>query len=101
MHRRSASSRAHIFQISLPFLRATNTERIPAHQIEGGSIKNDFTMGNNIYPKNHPQTLHLLDKYSKIDVPKISASEGLLIAQGDANKRKVGRVGDIKRGWYK
>ena len=32
-------------------------------------LQNDFTTGNNIYPKYCTETLHLLEKYRKIDVP--------------------------------
>ena len=40
-------------------------------------LQNDFTTGNNLYPKYRPQTIHLLEKYSKIVVPKKSKYEGL------------------------
>ena len=63
-------------------------------------LNNDFTTGNNLCPKYHPQTLHLLDKYSKTVVPKTSTSKGLSFAQGDASKGKYGRGGDNKRGGY-
>ena len=38
-------------------------------------LKNDFNTGNNLYPKSRPQTLHILEKYSKIAAPKMPASE--------------------------
>ena len=50
------------------------------------SLQNDFTTGNNICPNSCPQTLHLLDKYINTAVPKMSAYEVLLFAQGYANK---------------
>jgi hypothetical protein len=57
--------------------------------IQHGNIKvdlqNDFTTGDNRYPKNRQQTLHLLDKYSKTVVPKVTQSEGTSFAQ------KIGR----------
>jgi hypothetical protein len=44
-------------------------------------LKNDFTTGYNRYPKNRQQTLHLLEKYSKIVIPKVTQSEGTSFAQ--------------------
>jgi hypothetical protein len=44
-------------------------------------LQNDFTTGNNRYPKNFQQTLHLLDKYSKTVFPKVTQSEGTSFAQ--------------------
>jgi hypothetical protein len=52
--------------------------------IKHGNIKvdlqNDFTTGDNRYPKNRQQTLHLLDKYSNTVVPKVTPSEGTSFA---------------------
>ena len=70
------------------------------HIILKVDIQNDFTIKNNQYPKSHPKTLHLLDKYSKIAVPKMPASEGSSFAQGDSNKGNVRRDGGNKRGGY-
>jgi hypothetical protein len=39
-------------------------------------LQNDFTTGDNRYPKNRQQTLHLLDKYSKTVVARVTQSEG-------------------------
>ena len=39
-------------------------------------LQNDFTTGNNLYPKSGPQTLHLLDKYSKIAATIMPESKG-------------------------
>jgi hypothetical protein len=39
-------------------------------------LQNDFTTGDNHYPKTRQQTLHLLDKYSKTAVTKLTNSEG-------------------------
>jgi hypothetical protein len=54
-------------------------------RIQHGDLKldlqNDFTTGDNSYPKNRQQTLHLLDKYSKTVVPKVTHSEGTSFAQ--------------------
>jgi hypothetical protein len=44
-------------------------------------LQNDFTTGDNRYPKNRQQTLHLLDKYSKTVTPKVTQSEGTSFAQ--------------------
>jgi Flp pilus assembly protein TadG len=43
-------------------------------------LLNDFTTGNNRYPKNRQQTLELLDKYSKTAVSKVTQSEGTSFA---------------------
>ena len=59
-------------------------------------IHNYFTTGNNLYPKSRPQTLHLLEKYSKIAAPKMPSSEGSSFAQGDVNKANEGRGGRNK-----
>jgi hypothetical protein len=44
-------------------------------------LQNDFTTGDNRYPKNRQQTLHLLDNYSKTAVAKVTQSEGTSFAQ--------------------
>jgi hypothetical protein len=44
-------------------------------------LQNDFTTGANRYPKNRQHTLHLLDKYSKTVVAKVTHSEGTSFAQ--------------------
>jgi hypothetical protein len=57
-------------------------------------IQNDFTTGDNCYPNNYQQTLHLLDKYSKTDVAKVTQSEGTPFAQrsgrGGGHDRRSG-----------
>jgi hypothetical protein len=57
--------------VSYAFLRQSG--------IQHGNLKvdlqNDFTTGDNGYPKNIQQTLHLLDNYSKTVVPKVTQSE--------------------------
>ena len=55
-------------------------------------LQNDFTTGNNLYPKSGPQTLHLLDKYINKAAPNIPASKGSLFSQGDVNKGNGGRL---------
>jgi hypothetical protein len=44
-------------------------------------LQNDFTTGDNRYPKNLQQTLHLLNKLSKTAVDKLTQSEGTSFAQ--------------------
>jgi hypothetical protein len=43
--------------------------------------QNDYTTGDNRYPKNRQQTLHLLGVYSKTIMPLGTQSEGALFAQ--------------------
>jgi hypothetical protein len=69
--------------ISYAFLRQSVTQ----HGNLKVDLQNDFTTGENHYPKNRQQTLHLLDKYSKTVVVKVTHSEGASFAQ------KVGRGG--------
>jgi hypothetical protein len=53
--------------------------------IQHGNLKvdlqNDFTIGDNRYPKNRQKTLHLLHKYSNTVVPKVTQSEGTSFSQ--------------------
>jgi hypothetical protein len=44
-------------------------------------LQKKFTTGDTHYPKNHRQTLHLLDKYSKTVISKVTHSEGTSFAQ--------------------
>jgi hypothetical protein len=44
-------------------------------------LQNDFATGDDLYPKNRQQTLHLLDKYSKTVVAKVTHSEGTSFSQ--------------------
>jgi hypothetical protein len=59
-------------------------------------MQNYFTTRDNRYPKNHQQTLHLLDKYSKTVVAKVTRSEGTSFAQksgrGGGNRGSNGNV---------
>jgi hypothetical protein len=63
--------------VSYAFLRQSG--------IQHGNLKvdlqNDFTTGYNRYPKNRQQMLHLLDKYIKTMIPKVTQSEGASFAQ--------------------
>ena len=53
-------------------------------------LQNDFTTGDNWYPKNRQQTLHLLDKYSNAVVQRTNHSKGAAFVQGGRGHR-VGR----------
>ena len=64
--------------ISYAFLRQSG----PQHGKLKVDLQNDFTTGDNHYPKTRQQTLHLLDKYSKTTVTKPTSSEGASFAQG-------------------
>jgi hypothetical protein len=44
-------------------------------------LQNDFTTGDNCFPKARHKTLHLLDKYRKTVVTKVTHSEGTSFAQ--------------------
>jgi hypothetical protein len=44
-------------------------------------LQNDFTTGDNRYPKNRQQTLHLFDKYSKTVIAEVTQSKGTSFAQ--------------------
>jgi hypothetical protein len=85
--------REHAKERSIPyaFLRQSGTE----HGNLKVDLQNDFTTGDNRYPKNRQQTLHFLDKYTKTIVPKTTQSEGTSFAQkggrGNRNKGNTGR----------
>jgi hypothetical protein len=53
--------------VSYAFLRQSGTQ----HGNLKVYLQNDFTTGDNSYPNNLQQTLHLLDKYSKAVVAKV------------------------------
>jgi hypothetical protein len=76
--------------ISYAFLRQSGTH----HGNLNVDLQNDFTTGDNRYPKNHQQTLHLLDKYSNTVVAKVTYSEGTSFAQkggrGGGNRSSSG-----------
>jgi hypothetical protein len=76
--------------ISYAFLRQSGTK----HGNLKVDLQNDFTTGDNRYPKNRQQALHLLDKYSKTVVAKMTHSEGTSFAQkggrGGSNRSSSG-----------
>jgi hypothetical protein len=63
--------------VSYALLRQSGTQ----HGNPKVDLQNNFTTGDNRYPKNRQQTLHLLDKYSKTVVAKVTHSEGTSFAQ--------------------
>jgi hypothetical protein len=61
------------------------------------NLQNDFTTVDNRYPKNHQQTFHLLNKYSKKDVAKVTQSEGTSFAKRSGIGGGCGgRSGNVK-----
>jgi hypothetical protein len=70
--------------VSYAFLRQSGTQ----HGNLKVDFQNDVTTGDNRYPKNRQQTLHLLDKYSKTVVAIVTQFEGTSFAQ------KSGRGGN-------
>ena len=73
--------------ISYAFLRQSATQHVNLKV----NLQNDYTTGDNHYPKTRQQTLHLLDKYTKTAVPRTTPSEGLSFAQKEKErKRKAG-----------
>jgi hypothetical protein len=73
--------------ISYVFLRQSG----PQHGKLKVDLQNDFTTGDNHYPKTRQQTLHLLDKYSKTTVTKPTNSEGASFAQGGGGGSAKGK----------
>jgi hypothetical protein len=63
--------------LSCAFLRQSG----PQHAKLKVDLQNNFTTGDNHYPKTRQQKLQLLDKYSKTAVIKLTNSEGALFAQ--------------------
>jgi hypothetical protein len=64
--------------VSYVFLRQSGAQ----HANLRVDLQNDFTTGDNRYPKTRQATLHLLDKYSKTVVARTTQSEGTSFAQG-------------------
>jgi hypothetical protein len=63
--------------VSYAFLHQSGTQ----HGNLKVDLQNNLTTGDNRYPKNHQQTLHLLDKNSKNVVAKVTHSEGTSFTQ--------------------
>jgi hypothetical protein len=70
--------------VSYAFLRQSGTQ----HGNLKVELQKDFTTGDNHYPKKRQHILHLLDKYRKTVVAKMTHSEGTSFAQNG------GRGGD-------
>ena len=82
--------------ISYVFLKQSGNQ----HASLKMDLQNDFTTGDNRYPKTRQQTLHLLDKYCKTTAPTTTPSEGTSFAQqekvngggrGDKSKKRHGK----------
>jgi hypothetical protein len=73
--------------VSYAFLRQIGNQ----HGNLNVDLHNDVTTFDNRYPKNRQQTLHLLDKYSKTDIAKVTQSEVTSFAQSSG--RGGGRGG--------
>jgi hypothetical protein len=78
--------------VSYAFLRQSGNQ----HCNLKVDLQNDFTTSDNHCPKNRQQTLHLLDKYSKTAVAKVTQYEGTSFAQRSG--RGGGRGGRIGNG---
>jgi hypothetical protein len=72
--------------ISYAFLRQSDLQ----HGNLKADLQNDFTTGDNRYPKNRQQSLHLLDKYSKMIMPKMTQSEGRSFVQKGGRGKGTG-----------
>jgi len=57
-------------------------------------LQNDFTTGDNRYPRDHQQTLHLLDKYAKTTVykPPVQSEGSSFTQKGGKDKGDKGRA---------
>jgi hypothetical protein len=63
--------------VSFAFLRQSGTQ----HGNLKVDLQNNFTTGDNPYPKNRQQNLHLLDNYSKTVLTRATQYEGTSFAQ--------------------
>jgi hypothetical protein len=70
--------------LSYVFLRQSGKQ----HNKLKVDLQNDFTTGDDRYPKNRQSTLHLLDKYSKTAIVSATTSEGTAFAQRGGNGTK-------------
>ena len=69
--------------LSYAFLRQSGTQHVNIKV----DLQNEFTTGDNQYPKNLQQTLHPLDKYSKTVVQRATQFEGTAFVQGGRGHR--------------
>ncbi len=82
--------------LSYVFLRQSGKQ----HTKLKTDLQNDFTTGDDRYPKNRQSTLHLLDKNSKSTVMSNAPSEGTAFSQrgGRDGRNRDGRNQDSKNG---
>jgi Flp pilus assembly protein TadG len=73
--------------VSYAFLRQSGNQ----HGNLKVDLQNDVTTGDNRYPKNRQQILHLLDKYSNTYVAKVTQSEGTSFCTNDPKRRLTRR----------
>ena len=78
--------------LSYALLRQSGTQ----HGNMKVDLQNDFTNGDNRYPKNRQQTLHILDKYNKTVVQITTQSKGTAFVQG--GRGHGGGRGRVNRG---
>ena len=69
--------------LSYDFLRQSGTQ----HGNLKLDLQNDFTTGDNQYPKNRQKTLHLLDKYIKTVLQRTTQSEETAFLKGGRGHR--------------
>jgi hypothetical protein len=84
--------------LSYVFLRQSGKQ----HNKLKVDLQNDFTTGDDRYPKNRQQTLHLLDKYSKsMIVTQTNPSEGSAFVQKGGSPKRNERNDDTfdKKYW--
>ena len=65
------------------------------------SLKDEFATGEDKYPKNMQEALHLLDKFSKSYVPKKTQSEGQSFATTGKGGKKKGKNNDYDKEYWK
>ena len=75
--------------LSYIFLRQSGNQ----HKNLKTDLQNDFTTGDDRYPKTRQATLHLLDKYSKSVVATATQSEGVAFVQRSGKAGKGGNQG--------
>ena len=78
--------------LSYVFLRQSGKQ----HQKRRVDLQNDFTTGDDRYPKNRQQTLHLLDKYSKSNIVQTNPFEGMAFAQKGGSPNRQDDIYDKK-----
>jgi hypothetical protein len=80
--------------VSYAFIRQSGNQ----HSNLKADLQNDFTTGDNCYPKNLQKTLNLLEKYNKTDVSKVTQSEGTSFSQRSGRGGgRGGRSGNGKK----